>query len=172
MALYRMIGGDGREYGPVSAEQLRQWLAEGRVDRNTRVMADDGQTAWLALSEVAEFADLFVVQQVVPPAPVIPPPGTVPPAYSVPPGATLPGSAVAGNSSMAVASLVMAILSLICCGLLAIPAVICGHLARRDIAASNGTMTGGGMALAGLIIGYALIIFVLVAILFFAIASA
>src|SRR5690348_6662469 len=28
MNLYRIIGGDGKEYGPISSDQLRQWLAE------------------------------------------------------------------------------------------------------------------------------------------------
>lgn len=51
--MYKIIGADGKEYGPVSAEQLRQWLNEGRVNQQTRVLAD-GSTDWKALGEVAE----------------------------------------------------------------------------------------------------------------------
>ena len=49
----------------------------------------------------------------------------------------------------------MAIISLVT-ALLFIPVVsiVLGHLARREVRKSNGTITGAGMALAGLIIGY------------------
>ena len=53
--MYKIIGADGKEYGPVSAEQLRQWLTEGRVNQQTRVLAEGG-TDWKALGEVAEMA--------------------------------------------------------------------------------------------------------------------
>jgi hypothetical protein len=35
-----------------------------------------------------------------------------------------------------------------------IPAVICGHIAQSQIAKSAGRLTGGGMAIAGLVMGY------------------
>jgi len=38
-----------------------------------------------------------------------------------------------------------------------IVAVITGHLAKKEIRESGGTMTGDGMALAGLILGYTMI---------------
>jgi len=53
--MYKIIGADGKEYGPVSAEQLRQWLNEGRVNQQTRVLAE-GVTDWQKLGEIAEFA--------------------------------------------------------------------------------------------------------------------
>jgi hypothetical protein len=34
---YKIIGTDGKTYGPASAEQIRQWLAQGRVDSRTAV---------------------------------------------------------------------------------------------------------------------------------------
>jgi hypothetical protein len=63
------------------------------------------------------------------------------------------------TSALAIWSLVLGILGLvlllICVGpLFAIPGVICGHLAYSRVKRSNGTLTGDGMALAGLIIGY------------------
>jgi Tfp pilus assembly protein PilE len=61
----------------------------------------------------------------------------------------------AKTSAHAIWSLVLGILSLLCFGFLAgIPAVICGHVARSNIRESQGALTGGGMALAGLILGY------------------
>lgn len=73
---------------------------------------------------------------------------------------------VSGNqtktSGLAVWSLVLGILGiillLVCIGpLFAIPGVICGHMAHSRIKRSGGTLTGGGMALGGLITGYACI---------------
>lgn len=56
MATYKIIGADQKEYGPVTAEQLRQWLAEGRLDGQTRVQSE-GSSDWKALSEFPEFAN-------------------------------------------------------------------------------------------------------------------
>lgn len=59
------------------------------------------------------------------------------------------------NSKLAIWSLVLGILSLLCCGIFsAVPAVICGHKAQTKIKASGGVLQGAGMALAGLILGY------------------
>ena len=40
---YKIIGGDGLEYGPVTLEEIRQWCEEGRVSRDTRVWRSDEQ---------------------------------------------------------------------------------------------------------------------------------
>lgn len=55
-------------------------------------------------------------------------------------------------SVLAIISLIAGILGLIFFGSLI--AVICGHIARSNIRESRGTLTGDGMALAGLILGY------------------
>lgn len=56
---------------------------------------------------------------------------------------------------LAIWSLVLGILSLLCMGpLAAIPAVICGHKALGRIKQAAGAPPGHGMALAGLILGY------------------
>src|SRR5438094_10335517 len=55
----------------------------------------------------------------------------------------------------AIWSLVLAILSFTCGWLFtAIPAVICGHVARSKIRKSGGALGGKGIATAGLILGY------------------
>jgi competence protein ComGC len=63
------------------------------------------------------------------------------------------------NCSLAVWSLVLGILavvlSVVCIGpLIAIPAVICGHLAYSRVRRSAGALSGEGLALGGLITGY------------------
>src|ERR1041385_8678220 len=38
---YKIIGGDGREYGPVSLDELRAWVVDGRVGGPTQVWRSD-----------------------------------------------------------------------------------------------------------------------------------
>lgn len=58
-------------------------------------------------------------------------------------------------SNLAVWSLILGIASLVfCCLPAAIPAIICGHLARSKARQAPDTLSGNGMALAGLITGY------------------
>ena len=71
---------------------------------------------------------------------------------SPPPTAPQPPSRTA---PIAIWSLVLAILSFTCWWLFtAIPAVICGHVARSQIRKSGGALRGKAIATAGLIIGY------------------
>jgi hypothetical protein len=73
-----------------------------------------------------------------------PPP--VPPLVSAPAPRTAP---------IAIWSLVLAILSFFCGWLFtAIPAVICGHVARSKIRKSSGALGGMGIATTGLVLGY------------------
>lgn len=59
------------------------------------------------------------------------------------------------TAGIAVASLVLGILSYCLLGpLTSIPAVICGHVALSKIKKNADTLQGGGLALAGLIMGY------------------
>ena len=53
--MYKIIGADQKEYGPVTADQLRQWLAEGRVNPQTQVLPE-GVTEWTTLGALPEFA--------------------------------------------------------------------------------------------------------------------
>jgi hypothetical protein len=65
--MYRIIGADGREYGPVPPEQLRQWIAEGRANAETRVRIE-GSMDWKPLAQFPEFSALFPAA-----APISPP---------------------------------------------------------------------------------------------------
>ena len=59
MANYIIIGGDGREYGPVSGEDLRKWIAEGRLNAQSLAKAES-DAEFRPLSAFPEFADIFV----------------------------------------------------------------------------------------------------------------
>jgi hypothetical protein len=59
MPNYKIIGTDQMEYGPVSAEQIRQWIAERRVDAETKLQAEGGGE-WKRVAEVPEFAEAFL----------------------------------------------------------------------------------------------------------------
>jgi len=94
-------------------------------------------------------------------------------AQAEPPGAALvPGPqmpVVPQQNGMALTSLVLGIVSLVLGTLIltAIPGVICGHIARRQIRESPYPQGGDGMAIAGLILGYLCIILTAVMILVF-----
>lgn len=50
---YKIIGGDGREYGPVTLEELKSWIRDGRVGRQTHIWRSD-LNSWLAASQYQE----------------------------------------------------------------------------------------------------------------------
>ncbi len=56
--MYRMIGKDGQQYGPVSADQLRAWIAENRANAQTMVLVE-GTQEWKPLGSLPEFAAQF-----------------------------------------------------------------------------------------------------------------
>jgi hypothetical protein len=56
--MYKILGADGRQYGPVSAEQLRRWIAEGRANAYTHTLAE-GSSDWKPLASLPEFAGHF-----------------------------------------------------------------------------------------------------------------
>ncbi|MGH3457378.1 DUF4190 domain-containing protein [Aeromicrobium sp.] len=95
-----------------------------------------------------------------------PPPGGPPPPPPAPPGQPWQPSASAygqpgapgsvPTNQKAIWALVLGIVGLVCCGIgivTAIPALIVGILARKEIGASGGTQAGSGMAIAGIILG-------------------
>jgi GYF domain 2 len=70
---YHIIGADGQTYGPASAADLQTWIAEGRVDQETRISRSDRE-GWLRAGDLAE---LSWPQSTPPPRPH---PGAPPPA--------------------------------------------------------------------------------------------
>lgn len=66
--MYRIIGTDGQQYGPVSAEQIRRWLGENRVNAQTLAQAE-GTQEWKPLISYPEFGADFKAPPSVSPAP-------------------------------------------------------------------------------------------------------
>ena len=53
--MYKIIGADGKEYGPVSAELLRDWIQQGRVSLHMQARLE-GSTDWKPLNGFPEFS--------------------------------------------------------------------------------------------------------------------
>jgi hypothetical protein len=53
--MYKIIGGDQKEYGPVTADEVNAWILEGRANSQTRAQAE-GDREWRTLSSFPEFA--------------------------------------------------------------------------------------------------------------------
>jgi hypothetical protein len=139
--MYKIIGADGKEYGPITIEQLGQWAAQGRVNPQTRVKPE-GAPEWKSASEIAELQGFFSNLQSAPtPAPL----------------SALPTDSLGPQQKgLAITSLVLGILSLVCFGpFTGIPAIICGHIAHGRARRSPGQYGGAGLAVAGFVMGYA-----------------
>ena len=52
--MFTIIGGDGKEYGPASAEQLRSWINAGRANLETKAKLA-GETEFRRLGDFPEF---------------------------------------------------------------------------------------------------------------------
>jgi len=136
-AIYKIIGADGRQYGPIAADQIRQWVAEGRVESRTAVFVD-GAKDWTFVGLLPEFAGLF---------PAGAPPTIAPP---VKPRRT---------NGFATAGMVFGVLSLITCCCYGFPCNILGavfsSVALLQINNHPGTQEGRGLAIAGLALSLA-----------------
>ncbi|HEY3760840.1 MAG TPA: DUF4190 domain-containing protein [Verrucomicrobiae bacterium] len=137
--MYKIVGADGRVYGPVSAEQIQKWIAEGRANAQTQTLAE-GAAAWKQLNLLPEFAHYFAAQ--VPPiAPVSP---------SIPPLATAGARKING---WALAGLIFSGASvLLCCCpfLFSIPGLIFSLIGLSQISGNPHLYEGRGMAIVGL----------------------
>ncbi len=78
--MYTIVGGDGKEYGPITAAHIREWLLDGRVNLQTRAKLDR-ENVWKTLGNFAEFARQTAA---VPSVPSAPPVATARPASSAP----------------------------------------------------------------------------------------
>ena len=126
--MFKIRGTDEKEYGPVSGEKLRQWIAQGRANAQTLVQAEGG-TEWLPLAALPEFASSLAT-----------PPSAVRPAFPVP-------AAPAPTSGLAIASLVCGVLG--CLGITALAGLVTGIMALVKISRSQGRLGGQGIAIVG-----------------------
>ena len=55
--MYKILGGDGQQYGPATGVQIREWIAAGRANAQTLAQAE-GSQEWKPLTTYPEFAEL------------------------------------------------------------------------------------------------------------------
>jgi hypothetical protein len=156
--MYKVIGTDGKEYGPVTAELVRQWISEGRVNAGTKVMAEDG--IWKPLSEFPE----FVIAAAAPGSALSPGPGTIQPFYGAP-----------RTNGMAVTGLIMGIISVTfgCCCCHGFPfnllGIVFSAIGLSQVKSEPQRYQGKGIAIAGIVLS---ILSVVLGIIFFALGMA
>jgi hypothetical protein len=154
--MYRIIGADGKEYGPISADQLRQWIAENRANTTTPVLTE-GAPEWKTLGSLPEFSLLFTGTT----------PAGAPPTFAT--GPAYPHK----SSALAITGLVLGIISLtfgLCCcyGLpFNVTGLVFSLIALGQIKSNPERYEGKGMAIAGLVLCLlSLVLMVIIIILF------
>lgn len=68
MEQYFIIGGDGKQYGPVTEDDLRKWIAEGRLNASSTAKAES-DAEWRTLNTFPEFAAALGTENPPDPAP-------------------------------------------------------------------------------------------------------
>lgn len=140
--MFIIIGGDGKEYGPVNAEQIRSWIAGGRANLETRAKAL-GSEDWRRLGDFAEFAT---------PGDLVPPVMPAGPGAVELPSATGPQLTLAERGTRLAAWFVDNIIGFIAClpgfivlGMSAVQAMMTG---QRDFE----SLDGGRLALGAIVL--------------------
>lgn len=152
--MYRIIGADEKEYGPISLDQLRQWIAEGRANGQTRVLPE-GSTEWKTINDIPELAALF--GQPAMPAPL-------PQQTYVQPGQT------PKTNPLAIIGLVCGVISFAACCCYGLPlnlaGIVCSIIALNQIKNDPVNQQGKGLAIAGLIVSIvSIVLFIVLGIL-------
>jgi hypothetical protein len=141
--MYRVIGANQQQYGPATAQQLRQWIAEGRVNANTLVQPE-GATEWTPLRTLPEFFSMLGLNPATPPimAPSVP-----------------CGSYGVQTNGMALTGMIMGILSLtvgwFCCAfgpVFSILGLVFSSIGLSQINRNPELYTGKGLAIAGIVL--------------------
>jgi type II secretory pathway pseudopilin PulG len=137
--MYKIIGTDQKEYGPISADQIRQWIGEGRINAQTKVQAGEGAD-WKLLADIPEFAE--ALKNRVSPLPI------------------RPSATPAKTSGLAIASLVLGILGALTCGVTALVGLVLGIISMVKIKKNGGQLGGSGIALSGTIVSAVFIVLI------------
>ncbi len=156
--MYKIIGADQVEYGPVTAGQLGEWIAQGRANATSLVWTD-GFTEWKPLGAVPEFAAAF--------DPAVRTPQVIGPNIARKPQ----------TNGLSVAGLVMGVLSVVTflCFfnmVLALMGLVFSGVGLSQIKKSGGQETGQGMAIAGIVLSGLGLVMGLVILLLFGVAAA
>lgn len=97
--MFKIIGGDGQQYGPVTVEQVREWIAAGRANGQTQIQRE-GEADWKPLSAFSEFAEALAAKS---PAQLSPPTPT-PPLSSAPDPTALANEVIARGCAVNIGS--------------------------------------------------------------------
>ena len=96
--MYKIVGGDQKEYGPITSDQVREWIAQGRA--NGQTLASFEGSAWKPLSTFPEFADALRTAS--------------PPPISQP-GSGIPGVPYSGAKSNTLSIVGLILTVILCC---------------------------------------------------------
>lgn len=162
-------GENGQHTGPVREEEFNALIASGRI-APTALVWKEGMAEWMTLDQVRQTGAFLAA------SPYNSPYGSP---YQTPgaPGAFPQPAYVYHNfgprtSGLAIASLICGIVAFISCFFpLGIPAIICGHMAMSRISAEPFLITGRGMAVIGLVLGYIAVLAVAAFVVFMVIAA-
>ena len=58
MKKYTIVGGDSKEYGPVSVQEVSEWISSGRANGETRIK-EEGAKEWSRLRDLEVFQELL-----------------------------------------------------------------------------------------------------------------
>src|SRR5262245_8838582 len=102
--MYKILGSDGKEYGPATLDPLKQCSRHGRINSETKVLIV-GETDWNRAGDVREIALL------------LPQPTAASSSGASPPKIPYPGRPQQQNG-LAITSFVLGLLAMLCFGLL------------------------------------------------------
>ncbi|MDE0825769.1 MAG: GYF domain-containing protein [Akkermansiaceae bacterium] len=149
----------GKQEGPVDLATLQAKVTSGEI-APTDLIWREGMAEWSPAGEVSEVSsgsDQAAATPASTSATEVAS-GAVGTTYQTPQQPLAQPTMIgAPTNGMAIASMVCGIIGIMLCyvhGLCALPAVICGHVAMKQINNSPTPMGGKGMAVAGLVTGY------------------
>jgi len=131
------IAKDGVKSGPFEKEVIYQRLGSGEL-KGSDLGWCEGMGEWEPLSKLLPPPSSGAAQVFAPPVP----------------GSPITHSQPSSTCGLSIASLVCGLLGFVSFGLTSIGAIITGHISLSRIKKSAGALSGRGMAIAGLIIGY------------------
>jgi len=147
---YQLIGSDGIEYGPASADDVRAWIREGRASAKTMIRASDNP-AWRKLGELPEFAEAIALR-----------------AANANGGSGTPAAPAPEQNKTARMGFILSLVSLLCCCVpLAPVGLIISIVSLVRINAGRDLKEGYGFALAGLVLGVVVIIINIIVFMYF-----
>ena len=135
---YKIKGTDGAEYGPVSTEELQQWVAQNRCTPKSLVEVD-GSGEWVPLATLPEFQDAFAA----------PPPAPAPASAQGEGGVS---TVIPYKNVPALIAYYVGVFCIICPPLLCFPAIILGVIGLRRVK-ENPEVKGTAHAWIGILSG-------------------